>query len=65
MISELAITSKPIYIANMKAKRNNYRFQNFYSQFKEMKIIRDLDNIKMVLIYGLIISWMRHKELYQ
>ena len=43
MISEAAITSKPIYIANMKAKRNNYRFKNFYSQFKEMKIIRDLD----------------------
>ena len=43
MISEAAITSKPIYIANMKAKRNNYRFQNFYSKFKEMKIIRDLD----------------------
>ncbi len=44
MISEAAMTSKPIYIANMKAKRKNYRFQNFYSQFKEMKIIRDLDS---------------------
>ncbi len=46
MISEAAITSKPIYIANMKAKRNNYRFKNFYSKFKEMKIIRDLDTHK-------------------
>jgi len=46
MISEAAITSKPIYIANMKAKRNNYRFRNFYSQFKEMKIIKDLDTFE-------------------
>jgi len=46
MISEAAITSKPIYIANMKAKRNSYRFQDFYSKFKEMKIIRDLDTYK-------------------
>ena len=44
MISEAAITSKPIYIANMKAERKNYRFQNFYSQFNKMKIIRDLDS---------------------
>ena len=43
MISEAAITSKPIYIAKMEAKRNNYRFENFYSKFKEMKIIKDLD----------------------
>ena len=35
MISEAAITSKPIYIANMKAKRNNYRFKNFYSNSKK------------------------------
>ncbi len=46
MISEAAITSKPIYIANMKAKRNNYRFKNFYSQFKEMKIIKDLEEFQ-------------------
>ncbi len=43
MISEAALTSKPIYIAKMEAKRNNYRFENFYSKFQEMKIIRDLD----------------------
>ena len=43
MISEAALTSKPIYIAKMEAKRNNYRFENFYSKFKEMKIIKDLD----------------------
>ena len=31
MISEAAITGKPVYIAMMKAIRNNYRFKNFYT----------------------------------
>ena len=44
MISEAALTGKPIYVANMKAKKNNYRFEKFYTQFKNMKIIRDLEN---------------------
>tara|TARA_X000000368_G_C23034746_1_gene714108 strand:+ start:22 stop:981 length:960 start_codon:yes stop_codon:yes gene_type:complete len=46
MISEAAITGKPIYIVNMKNRRSNYRFKKFYHQFKEMKIIRDLDGYK-------------------
>ena len=28
----------------MKAIKNNNRFQNFYSQFKKLGIIRDLEN---------------------
>ncbi len=44
MISEAALTGKPIYVANMKPKKNNYRFEKFYTQFKNMKIIRDLEN---------------------
>ena len=44
MISESAITGKPIYVANMQPVRNNYRFKNFYSQFKKLGIIRDLEN---------------------
>jgi mitochondrial fission protein ELM1 len=44
MISESAITGKPIYVANMQPIRNNTRFKNFYSQFKKLGIIRDLEN---------------------
>jgi len=33
MISEVAITGKPIYVANMKPKRNIYRFKKFYNFF--------------------------------
>ena len=42
MISEAAITGKPIYITQMTAKKNNFRFKNFFSKFKELNIIRDL-----------------------
>ena len=44
MISEAAITGKPIYVANMQPIRNNTRFKNFYSQFKKLGIIKDLEN---------------------
>ena len=42
MISEAAITGKPIYVAQMGAKKNNLRFQKFFSQFKQLNIIKDL-----------------------
>ncbi|MDC1475865.1 mitochondrial fission ELM1 family protein [Pelagibacteraceae bacterium] len=42
MISEAAISGKPIFVAHMKAKRNNYRFKRFFELFKKMGIIRDL-----------------------
>ena len=42
MISEAAITGKPIYVAQMSAKKNNLRFQKFFSQFKQLNIIKDL-----------------------
>jgi mitochondrial fission protein ELM1 len=44
MISEAAITGKPIYIAKMKPIKNNTRFKNFYSQFSKLGIIRELEN---------------------
>ena len=48
MISESAFTGKPIYVANMPPIRNNNRFKNFYTQFKKLDIIRDLeDNINL------------------
>ena len=42
MISEAAISGKPIFIAHMKAKRNNYRFKKFFDLFKKMGITKDL-----------------------
>ena len=42
MISEAATSGKPIFVAHMKPKKDNYRFKKFYKLFKEMGIIRDL-----------------------
>ena len=42
MISESAISGKPIFIAHMKAKKNNYRFKKFYKLFNELGITRNL-----------------------
>ena len=47
MISEVATSGKPIYVAHMDAKRNNYRFKKFFQLFKDMGIIKDLgENIE-------------------
>ena len=42
MISEAATSGKPIFVAHMKAKRNDYRFKRFFELFKKMEIIREL-----------------------
>ena len=42
MISEAATSGKPIFIAHMKANKNNYRFKKFYKLFKELGIVRVL-----------------------
>ena len=42
MISESALTGKPIYVAMMKAKRSSSRFNNFYSQFRKLGITKEL-----------------------
>jgi len=42
MISEAALTGKPIYVANISPKKNDKRFQKFRTLFKELNIIRDL-----------------------
>ena len=44
MISEAAMTGKPIYVAQMPAIKNNFRFKNFFEIFKSLNIIRDLEN---------------------
>ena len=42
MISEAATSGKPIYVAHMKPKKNDYRFKKFRDLFKELNIIREL-----------------------
>ena len=42
MISEAALTGKPIYIANILPKKNDIRFQRFKNLFRELNITRNL-----------------------
>ena len=42
MISEAAITGKPIYVANILPKKNDKRFQKFRNLFRKLNIIRNL-----------------------
>jgi len=44
MISEAAITGKPVYIAMMKTVKNNYRFKNFYTKLNKLGITKELEN---------------------
>ena len=42
MISEGAVTGKPVYIAMMKPIKSIRRFKSFYSQFKDLGIVKEL-----------------------
>ncbi|RPG93954.1 MAG: nucleoside-diphosphate sugar epimerase [Candidatus Pelagibacter sp. TMED263] len=42
MISEAAVTGKPVYMAMMKANRDTSRFKSFYAQFKDLGIAKEL-----------------------
>ena len=42
MISEAALTGKPIYIASILPKKNDKRFQRFRNLFRELNITRNL-----------------------
>ncbi|MDA9996809.1 mitochondrial fission ELM1 family protein [Candidatus Pelagibacter sp.] len=42
MISEAALTGKPIYVANISPKKKDKRFQRFRNLFRELNIIRNL-----------------------
>ncbi|MDC6468478.1 mitochondrial fission ELM1 family protein [Candidatus Pelagibacter sp.] len=44
MISEAAITGKPIYVAQMSAIKNNQRFKSFFNLFESLNIIKELNN---------------------
>ena len=45
MISEAAVTGKPVYIAMMKPKKRNARFKKFYSQLSNLGITKELNNV--------------------
>ena len=43
MISEAALTGKPIYVARIPTKKNDKRFQDFFNLFEKLNIIKKLD----------------------
>ncbi len=70
MISEAAVTGKPVYIAMMKSKKRNARFKKFYSQLSNLGITKELNNVvenwsyeslnEVIRIAPLIKSRMKH-----
>ena len=44
MISEAALTGKPIYVADIPTKKNDHRIKKFKELFNELNIIKKLDN---------------------
>ena len=44
MISEAALTGKPIYVADITAKKNDQRIKKFRDLFDQLNIIKRLDN---------------------
>ena len=44
MISEAAMTGRPIYVAQMPAIKKNIRFQKFFELFKSLGIIKNLED---------------------
>ena len=42
MISEAAVTGKPVYMAMMKPKKSIARFKSFYTKFKDLGIAKEL-----------------------
>ena len=46
MISEAAISGKPIYIYHLPFKRKSVRISNFHDEFSKLGITRDLKNVQ-------------------
>ena len=44
MISEAAVTGKPVFGAMMRPIKNIRRFKSFFTQFKELGILRELND---------------------
>ena len=51
MISEAAMTGKPIYVAQVPVIRKNARFKKFFELFKSLNIIKDFENSLKVWNY--------------
>jgi len=51
MISEAALTGKPIYVANILPKKNDKRFQRFRNLFRELNITRNLGDEVSIFNY--------------
>ena len=45
MISEAAISGKPIYVHHLTFKRKSKRIENFHREFSDLGITKDLINI--------------------
>ena len=43
MISEAALTGKPLYIADIPTKKNDHRFKKFRELFNNLNITKKLD----------------------
>ncbi len=43
MISEAALTGKPIYVARIPTKKKDQRFQDFFNLFMSLNIVKNLD----------------------
>lgn len=56
MISEAAMTGKPIYVIKLKPVKNDYRFQRFFKLFQELEIIKFFE--------GKIENWT-YEKLYE
>ena len=44
MISEAAITGKPVYVVQMNNRKNIYRFEKFFKLFNDLGITRNLED---------------------
>ena len=44
MISEAAVSGKPIYVYHLKFKRKSKRIENFHKEFSELGITKDIIN---------------------
>ena len=45
MISEAAISGRPIYIFHLPFKRKSTRISNFHNEFNQLGIARDIEKI--------------------
>jgi len=59
MISEAAMTGKPVYVAMMRSFKPIWRFKKFYSQLRDLGITRELENRVVSWSYNRLIEVSR------